>query len=113
MQFSNEIVWNDYQSKNSQGYGRGIMTFAERWANLMEERSPDGFNPEVARAAESDADTEGISGFMYGAAVATLSVTWIYGEDLRKWHNGEYGVPADASGVVNPAILNYTTSEGE
>lgn len=113
MRFSNENVWNDFVEKNTDFYGLGIMKFSERWANLMEERSPDGFNPEVAHAAERDADTDGITGFMYGAAVTTLAQTWIYGEDLRKWHNGVYGVAPEESGVVNPAILIYSENTPE
>ena len=50
-----------------------------------------------------EADTEGITGFMYGCAVSILSKCWVYGEYLRKWHNKEYGY--DGDGVVNPAIM--------
>ena len=49
------------------------------------------------------ADTEGITGFMYGCAVSILSHYWEYGEFLQKWHNKEYGY--EGEGVVNPAIL--------
>ena len=50
-----------------------------------------------------EADTEGITGYMYGCAVSILSQCWKYGEYLRKWHNKEYNY--DGDGVVNPAIL--------
>lgn len=50
-----------------------------------------------------DADTEGITGFMYGCAVNILAHVWEHGEELRRWHNGEYDY--DGDGVVNPAIL--------
>ncbi|WP_239255521.1 hypothetical protein [Listeria ilorinensis] len=40
---------------------------------------------------------------MYGAAVAALAHCWKYGEELKKWHNGQYGHEGD--GVVNPAII--------
>ena len=46
----------------------------------------------------------GITGFMYGAAVAILSKCWKHGEELRKWHNKEYNHEGD--GVINPAILS-------
>lgn len=55
-----------------------------------------------------EADTEGITGFMYGASVGILSKCWEYGEELRKWHNKEYDY--EGYGVVNPAIL--TVSKG-
>ena len=50
-----------------------------------------------------EADTEGITGYMYGCAVSILSQCWKYGEYLRKWHNKEYNY--DGDGVVNPAIF--------
>lgn len=50
-----------------------------------------------------EADTEGITGFMYGCAVNILSQCWEHGEELRKWHNKEYDY--EGEGVVNPAIL--------
>ena len=56
-----------------------------------------------AEKCSHDADTDGITGFMYGAAVSILSNHWKYGELLRKWHNKEYGHEGD--GVVNPAVL--------
>jgi len=45
----------------------------------------------------------GITGFMYGCAVNLLSQCWKHGEELRKWHNKEYGHEGD--GVVNPAVF--------
>lgn len=50
-----------------------------------------------------EADTEGITIFMYGVAVSILSQCWEFGEYLRKWHNGEYNY--DGDGMVNPAII--------
>ncbi len=50
-----------------------------------------------------EADTEGITGFMYGCAVSILSQYWEYGEYLRKWHNKKYDY--DGGGAVNPAVM--------
>lgn len=58
---------------------------------------------DIADSTSREADTEGITGFMYGCAVNALSQLWEYGEELRKWHNKEYNY--DGEGVVNPAIL--------
>lgn len=58
---------------------------------------------DIADSTSREADTEGITGFMYGCAVNVLSQLWEYGEELRKWHNKEYNYEGD--GVVNPAIL--------
>ena len=95
-------------NNNLDPYGHAVYTFAERWAELMEEDIEACNGPVAAAIANFDvrsreADTEGISGFMYGCAVSILSDCWEYGEILRKWHNKEYGYEGD--GVVNPAIL--------
>lgn len=93
---------------NQDPYGRGVYTFAVRWAELLEkdiEESGDACKSiiENANRRSREADTEGITGFMYGCAVNILSQVWEYGEILRKWHNKEYNY--DGDGVVNPAIL--------
>jgi hypothetical protein len=62
---------------------------------------------DIASETSHLADTEGITGFMYGAAVSILAQCWIHGEELRKWHNGEYNY--DGEGTVNPAILTIST----
>ncbi len=58
---------------------------------------------DIAEKTSHAADNEGITGFMYGCAVSILAHCWKHGEELRKWHNGEYKY--DGDGVVNPAIL--------
>ena len=91
---------------NRDEYGSAVFRYAERWAELMEQ-DIDVTNIDYAMSkAEKrshEADTEGITGFMYGCAVNILSQVWEYGESLRQWHNGKYGHYGD--GVVNPAIL--------
>lgn len=99
-------LWDDVVQKNSTDpYARGIVTYARRWAKYMQTLIAEGKTiAEVAEQASFDADLEGITGFMYGCAVKTLSQCWKYGEELRVWHNSKYGVNA-GTGVVNPAIL--------
>ena len=69
---------------------------------------------DIAKESEREADTEGITGFMYGAAVSTLTSVWEHGEKLRLWHNigtqiHDEGEKANADGkVLNPAILNIS-----
>lgn len=98
-------------SNNLDPYGHAVYTFAERWADLMEKKiettgDPEKTIAENAKRLSRKADTEGISGFMYGCAVSILSSCWEYGEILRKWHNKEYDYEGD--GVVNPAILTVS-----
>lgn len=102
-------AYEAWRAKNDDPYGGTCFLFAERWAELMEQEIVKTNDPStvkmVAERCSREADKDfGITGFMYGMAVSILSEAWIYGETLRKWHNGEYGHPG-ARGVVNPAVL--------
>lgn len=105
--------WDTCVAANDDGYGACAVRYAARWANLMEKRMSEGSTlPDCADKASHDADTEGVTGFMYGCAVGILAKTWKHGEDLRRWHNlksqiGTEGEKANESGgVLNPALLN-------
>ena len=104
-----EQDYKDWFDKNTDPYGRCCFTYAERWAEMLEnliESSADEPMKVVVDNADRlshEADAEGITGFMYGCAVSILSQCWKYGEELRKWHNQEYNY--DGDGVVNPAVL--------
>ncbi len=94
-------------------YGHGVMTYAEDWANFMERDMAAGKTlEECAEGTSREADTDGITGFMYGAAVSTLAAVWEHGDALRRWHNlktqiGTEGERANESGgTLNPALLN-------
>jgi hypothetical protein len=97
--------WAKWTEKNKDGYGGAIVAYAERWGRMMQVGIAGGESvAEAASRFQFVADTEGITGFMHGAAVAMLADCWKHGEQLRKWHNGEYGQP-ESKGVVNPAVL--------
>jgi len=105
--------WDLTVKNNDDPYGKAGVDFARRWADLMEQRIDGGATlTDVAKQCSHDADTEGITGFMYGCAVSILSQTWVHGEELRRWHNldtqiGTEGEAANASGgTLNPALLN-------
>lgn len=105
MKVKDTPVYEDWKSKNTDAYGSGIFQYAEKWADLMEKKIDEGAEvKDIAKKSSHEADTEGITGYMYGASVSILSQCWEHGEELRKWHNGEYDYEGD--GVVNPAILN-------
>lgn len=101
-----ENAYKEWYDKNSDDYSRACFTFAERWAELLEkeiENSDDILQTllEKADILSHEADTEGITGFMYGCALNILAHCWEYGEYLRKWHNIEYGYDC----IINPAII--------
>lgn len=104
-----EQEYKDWRNKNTDPYGHACFTYAERWAKMLEnaiENSTDEPMKVIVGNADRlghEADIEGITGSMYGAAVSILSQCWKYGEELRKWYNKEYNYEGD--GVVNPAIL--------
>lgn len=105
--------YQDWKDKQEDPYSKAIFIYAEGWANLMEARIEKGERFEdFAKDTSHKADTDGITGFMYGAAVSILSQCWVHGEQLRKWHNldtqlGDEGEKAnEKGGVLNPALLN-------
>lgn len=104
-----EQAYKDWYNKNLDPYGHACFTYAERWAEMLEDKieyssdSPARVIIDNANQLSYKADTEGITGAMYGFAVGILSQCWEYGEELRKWHNKEYNY--DGDGVVNPAVM--------
>lgn len=107
--------WRQTVEKNTDGYGSCTMQYAQRWAEMMEEKMDAGEKlTDIAKKTSHEADTEGIAGFMYGCAISILSQVWEHGEELRQWHNldaqiGNEGEKANDRGrVLNPALLNVT-----
>ncbi len=118
MKLKDEVGWKKANDANpsSEPYGHRVMTYAEEWANAIEREMAKGHRLEdIARSTAREADTDGITGFMYGAAVATLAQVWVHGEALRRWHNldiqiGTEGEVANENGgVLNLALLNIGT----
>lgn len=107
--------WEGGLANNQDPYGNACYRFASEWATIMEKEltgSPADWVPKNADRLSAIADTEGITGFMYGMAMSMLSECWVHGEILRRWHNketqiGTEGDEANASGgVLNPALLS-------
>ena len=112
MQLKNATLWQQCLDNNQECYGSAINVFANRWALLMEAKIREGVTvAECADAMSRQADTQGITGFMYGAAVAALAAVWVHGEDLRRWHNKDCQIhdegdrANETGGVLNPAVL--------
>ena len=105
--------WDKTRAANTDPYGKAGTDFAEKWAELMEDGINNGQElKDIAKQTSHDADTDGITGFMYGCAVSILSQCWVHGEELRRCHNldtqiGAEGEAANESGgTLNPALLN-------
>ena len=107
--------WDKTVAANDDPYGKAGVSYTQRWAEMMEAKLEAGEKLEdIADKTSHEADTEGITGFMYGCAVSILSQVWEHGEELRRWHNkdvqiGDEGDKANESGgVLNPALLNIS-----
>jgi len=112
MLIKNQTSYDNQVSINNDPYGKAVIDFAIRWADMMESKMANGkILSDIADQSSHDSDTEGITGYMYGCAVGFLASCWEYGEQLRKWHNkdcqiGTEGDEANESGgVLNPALL--------
>lgn len=105
IELSDAEYWNETKRINSEdGYGAATIEFAECWAKLMQSEIKQGKTVvDCAEKTSFELGFLGITGFMYGMSVSILSKCWAHGEELRKWHNKEYGHEGD--GVVNPAVL--------
>lgn len=118
MKLKDEVAWNRFVEANRDPYGRQVVSYSELWADLMEGRMKDG-EPiaDMAEETSHEANTTGITGFMYGCAVSVLSQCWEHGEELRRRHNldsqiADEGEKANKSGgVLNPAILSIGESK--
>ncbi len=104
-----EEEYEKYVETNSNDpYSKCIVTFSEQWAELMEEKMEEGAKlVDIADSCMKEVDNRdgmGITGFMYGCSVSGLGKFWVHGEDLRKWHNKEWGAP-EVEGTVNPAVI--------
>lgn len=113
MKIKNQELWDKGLANNQDPYGNRCYTYARDWADLMESRIAKGENiAAMAKETSREADTDGITGFMYGVAVSILYAVWEHGEALRLWHNldtqiGTEGEKANDNGtVLNPALLN-------
>ncbi len=108
--------WDKTVAANLDPYGAAGVRYAATWAAMMEARIGKGeMLADIAKATSYEADSEGITGFMYGCAVSILSQVWAHGDELRRWHNidtqiGTEGERANESGgVLNPALLSVGT----
>ena len=118
MQTIDQPKYDDWKAKqNGDPYGLECFNYAERWANLMEAKISDGMEiKDIAKDTSHEADTSGITGFMYGMAVSILAQCWKHGEQLRQWHNldtqiGDEGEKANKEGgTLNPALLNIQSA---
>ena len=112
MEFSDEAAWLTAKAANENDpYGAGILSYAERWARMMQLELSEGKTlDEVWDRTSHEADLEGMSGFSQSMATHLLTQTWVHGAELRRLHNAYWGSDS-TEGTVNPAILNIRGEE--
>lgn len=112
MEFSDEAAWLTAKAANENDpYGAGILSYAERWARMMQLELSEGKTlGEVWSSTSHEADLEGMSGFSQSAATHLLTQSWVHGAELRRLHNAYWGSDS-TEGTVNPAILNIRGEE--
>lgn len=105
--------YEEWKAKNADAYGAECFRYAEAWADIMEKRLAKEESLAVfAKETSHEANTHGITAFMYGMAVFILGKFWVHGEELRRWHNldvqiGDEGEAANGSGeTLMPAVLS-------
>lgn len=116
MKLKDEAGWLETVKNNDDPYGACAVNYANRWACTMEDAMEAGETLEqCAKRTSHEADTEKITGFMYGCAVSILVKAWEHGETLRRWSNldtqlKDEGEKANREGgVLNPALLQIGT----
>jgi hypothetical protein len=114
-----EADYAKYKEVNStDDYSAEVVRYGEAWADLMEQHISSAADKPIgdtilrcAKETSHQADTDGITGFMYGAAVSALSKFWEHGETLRLWHNKDLApmqaeeANAKPGAVLNPALV--------
>lgn len=97
MKIRDEDAWFAWRDGNTDSYGGACIAFAERWADRMEDAL--AWGEPIADSAERtshEADTEGITGFMFGAACGVLLSCWAHADELRPWVDARSGAADDA-----------------
>lgn len=78
--------WQEVVDNNSKDpYSYACIRYAAKWAYLMEKEIAAGKKvAEVASDTSYKADTEGITGFMFGSARSILCKVWAHGDELNE-----------------------------
>lgn len=109
-----EIIFKDRAAKKFWDYniemcsqnpfGKEAIKFATQWAKNMEKYMLKGSRlEEIIAVAAVSAGIHNISKEMYTNVLLLLVNTWIYGEQLRQYHNKKCGY--EGEGIANPGML--------
>ena len=113
MPISDKAKWNDVVKINStDGYSSCCVNIAAEVMRLLDLPENQKFEcHDLINKADDNIKAGGITGFMAGAAASMVSQCHSRGEEFKRQWNKGYGVPDDAEGTVNPAILTIDESK--
>lgn len=123
MQVKDQKAYDEYKAKNAprgssfDNYVAEILAYTERWAELMQKQVPEDkpLTREIMDSTSHEADTSGITGYMYGAAARAISTHWIRGDEFRALYNSQYGDQGEEAtkqkATINPAIVTFVLKE--
>lgn len=88
---SNSEIWKKWvKLKSDGGHSECCLRYSARWANLMDLQIASGKKlKDIANTTSHEANTEGITRFMYEESIIMLVQVWAHGEKLKQWYNGE------------------------
>lgn len=104
-----EKEYEQYVKNNSKdAYSKAVVTWGENFAKLL-----DGGRSDFD-VMTHESDTEGGTGFMYGCMIEAIAHFHPRGEEVRQWHNTQWGGKRagevnKSGGVINPAIIEINT----
>lgn len=91
MKIKNKKRWQkiqkDFSNAKSSDMNKAVLSYAKRWATKMEKEFKGTFDHKIAAKTKSEADIEELTNHMFCCAVHVLANVWIFGEELRQWHN--------------------------
>lgn len=112
MNLKNEELWNEWETKNVDPYGKQCVDVARRVMEIMDENPNLNIDASalVHQANKDLPEGGGITGFMAGAVAQMVTGCHSRGEEFNASWNKEYGVD-NTDGVVNPAIMTIDTGD--
>lgn len=74
----------EWKSNQKDFYSKGVVLYAERWAEIMENQLKLGIPvKESQNEASNKADVDGITGYMHSFALQALIKWWKFGNQLN------------------------------
>jgi len=102
MKLKNRTLWEEWESKNKDPYGKCCVDVARRVMEILDDGKPFDCHKIICQA-DDEVKAGGITGFMAGCVASMVFNCHERGEEFKTKWNAGYDTVSD--GVVNPAIL--------